>query len=1390
LLNIPDMDFTRIRSLGVGGQRDGFEQFICEQVALDSPADGATFVSLFGAGGDGGVECYWTLPDGTEHAWQAKYWTGHAAVDKSQLDKSVRAAVANHPNLTKYTISIPADPTGRTGGSGRSLLEKINDAGGWLEGWQSMAADHGMTITFDFEWATNIATRLTRLDISGAQRRYWFDVDVLSQQWWKDRLQEATDAARPRYTPELNIDVPAGQSIAALCSDDEWWQVVLGQVDELTEATQRLQHAKDRATVADLDSARCATTAVIDALKSWEHARTDGEFQSLDETLKTATAVAREQEALEVDRMNATHENWDTPGWRQYQSEYMVRFPAEAVDALRDVGARLATTTELLISSLGTLASSQVALMTGPAGIGKTYLALDAATRRLQRGRPSIVLHGRWFKDHDPLTRLRDVLQMPADLTSEDTIALLDQSARAAGAPTLIVIDALNDTRPRSVWRDNLDRLLSVVTRYRHVRLLLTARTHYVDQIVPPGISIPRFEHTGFEGVEFEAVSEYAAFYGLEPPTSPPIHGEFDNPLYLRLVCQALKADGRLSLDQANLGLGELTKMVLDHANEAVSDRIDASVSDQIVHRAMHVLAGAIADQGGAPLTRLVAQGVLKPIWSDSGAEKSLLDGLIAQGLIEEDVTPDSSPYGTDIITITFERIGHHLIVSDALSDVNDADGVRTQLSGRLGELIGLEATTDVGILEAVSVVVAERFGLELTAFTAQIPDTAARDAAVIAGAAWRPVSSITPETGSIITNALSRHETFDAGLTMLFRLAARPGHPLNADFLHKFFSGLTMAARDQFLAGWLHTSHGTSGAVDRLIRWGGEKPLDQVGEETTRLWVASLLWMTSATDRRVREPATIAAARVLGRHPRQSAALLERFCEIDDEWVVERALEVVYSALLSRGDAADWTAAANVVSSTFFAPSTDLTPNAAVRDAARCVLEAALDRGALRAEVTTDRFRPPYRSAWPLAWPSENDIAAFDNGDYPKLVHSITVDDFFTYQLKHEIRDRPGVDVSAGARWVVEEVIRLGYRPDLHADFDRYVLGKYGPGRGKPKWIERIGKKYQWIALNRLIGHLSDHAPKTRSSWEALPPAIPGPGSSILRQVDPTVTEFEPASDAPRPWVPAYNWDAKIGKTDAQWVADDSDLPTIDVTAAGRGNLPFIVVSGSYSWDLTGDTTKRTHQIWTNLYTHVVSTEDLSVALGELKERDLINDLGMSRRPMSYNGYVGEYPFGHHHGETLNVVEHEWTDPLSVPTRPAAWELLGENEYAPGNLETISFDALAPEFFGPAPGTLRWNGRNGWIDTTGRLIAVLRHSVNMGQNELLVDADFLRDWLAAERKSLIWVENTGKDVYRDLGWNTSHPGALVRSQVRAWTPGSDVQAITPGWQRIPARDR
>ena len=104
-----ELDFTRIRSFD-GSKDGGFEELVCQLAHLNKPEKGKLFVRKDGAGGDAGVECYWILEDGSEYAWQAKYFTERLENSEwSQIDNSVQTALNKHPNLTKYYISVPRD---------------------------------------------------------------------------------------------------------------------------------------------------------------------------------------------------------------------------------------------------------------------------------------------------------------------------------------------------------------------------------------------------------------------------------------------------------------------------------------------------------------------------------------------------------------------------------------------------------------------------------------------------------------------------------------------------------------------------------------------------------------------------------------------------------------------------------------------------------------------------------------------------------------------------------------------------------------------------------------------------------------------------------------------------------------------------------------------------------------------------------------------------------------------------------------------------------------------------------------------------------------------------------------------------------------------------------
>src|SRR5437879_4854978 len=84
-----------------------FEELCCQLAACEKLPFGSTFKRK--GVPDAGVECFWKLPDSTEKAWQAKFFSEQGDSQWKQLDKSVETALEKHPDLVTYTICLPFD---------------------------------------------------------------------------------------------------------------------------------------------------------------------------------------------------------------------------------------------------------------------------------------------------------------------------------------------------------------------------------------------------------------------------------------------------------------------------------------------------------------------------------------------------------------------------------------------------------------------------------------------------------------------------------------------------------------------------------------------------------------------------------------------------------------------------------------------------------------------------------------------------------------------------------------------------------------------------------------------------------------------------------------------------------------------------------------------------------------------------------------------------------------------------------------------------------------------------------------------------------------------------------------------------------------------------------
>ena len=287
----------------------------------------------------------------------------------------------------------------------------------------------------------------------------------------------------------------------------------------------------------------------------------------------------------------------DSPGFRQFMAEYMVSFPAANLDHTREAIAALADLQEWLRSPTCSLAYETVFVLSGIAGSGKTHGVCDIADQRYKDDRLTCVLFGHEFRgEPDPGTRLTETLGFPHSLGMDAVLDALNAAAEASGALLFLCLDAINETRPLSYWRERLPSFLQAIQRKSYLRLCVTCRTSFLPYCLPDHPDITIIEHMGFAGVERDACQIFFRHYGLEPPIDPVLQPELSNPLYLRLVCETLKARGLRRLPMGWYGIAPAIKAFLEEKNRQFAREHEGSLRNNTVTKALLAIVRAMID--------------------------------------------------------------------------------------------------------------------------------------------------------------------------------------------------------------------------------------------------------------------------------------------------------------------------------------------------------------------------------------------------------------------------------------------------------------------------------------------------------------------------------------------------------------------------------------------------------------------------------------------------------------------------------------------------------------------------------------------------------------------------------------------------------------------------
>ena len=535
------------------------------------------------------------------------------------------------------------------------------------------------------------------------------------------------------------------------------------------------------------------------------------------------------------------------------------------------------------------------------------------------------------------------------------------------------MIDAINEGTGRKIWPSHLAAFLPHLERSPWIGVVLSVRSSFEELVLPEDVRSRAaiVTHSGFMGLEYDAMKSFFLHYGLELPSTPLLAPEFQNPLYLKTLCQGLKAKGERHLPRGLQGITTVFDWYLSAVNKTLASILDFDSRIPLVRQALEAVAEAIADSDKRWLTLTKAGEVVNQLLPGRDFTRSLYRGLVVEGVLVEEALRLQDADREVVVFIGYERFADHLVAKSLLSrylDVN-APASAFEPEGGLAFICDDKHYISPGLLEALCIQIPEKTGQELISIAPTCADRWELGDAFRQSLVWRSYAAFSEDTCEALNRLCQSEQDLHDTLDVLLTVATLLGHPLNAWFLDGQLQKDTMPDRDAWWSVYLHHAYGTQGAVDRLVDWASSlDPNISIDDETVDLCTIALSWMFTTSNRFLRDRATTAVTSLLTGRLAAVVRLVRRLGDVDDPYVAERVYAVAYGVAMRCHDPVAVGVLATCVYKRIFASGSP-PPHILLRDYARGVCERALYLGS-KIEVVRIIFAHPTRARGPQSRP------------------------------------------------------------------------------------------------------------------------------------------------------------------------------------------------------------------------------------------------------------------------------------------------------------------------------------------------------------------------------------------------------------------------------------
>jgi hypothetical protein len=1383
-----NFNWTNLISLN-SSQNDAFEELLCQLAKKEPIENKKEFIKV--GNPDGGVECYVVLDNDEEIGFQAKWFLSTPQDTQwNQIEHSFETALKTHPNMIQYYVAIPLDRADPRVENRQSFMSKWNKK---TTIWKQYAKDkYNRDIDFVYWGSSEFIDRLSREENVGLKKFFFGEID-LSRKWFQQQNELAIKDLGARYTPEINIELEfLLENFDALSRNEQFKKRVDKIYHEFMVSYRNfLGHVYFKNE--ELDSLKNELSLKLDNLekiyddidffgiKNIDNEKITQLFAEIAPLSYKVSELLYKLNEKEIEDKNITTSSYGSRRATEYDSN------------IRDFSDYLSNMQELQVefpSNILKLANNPYMILDGEAGIGKSHLLADIVTQRMDEGYDSIFLLGQHFRNetHPWSQILNDLLRLKCN--ESEFLGALNSKADTQNRRIIIFIDAINEGKGRSFWNDFLIAFIESIKQYEWLGLVLSIRTSYFDFIVPKEIienkSVIQITHSGFQGVEYNASKLFFKNYNIAQPSVPLLHPEFSNPLFLKLFCEGLNKRGLTTIPDGYEGITNIIKFFIEGIEAKLIKKYPNIKSLKLIDKVIKSLISEMIHKQTIAYDE--AYGLVENIVSRFRLESGLLDDLITEGLLSKNIFYDNRE-PIEGIYFAYERFEDHLKVRFLFDTYLDKENPKKSFEQE--PLKGYFEDRNIyfykGIIEAMSIQLSEICNVELIDMVNQ---NELLIESFFYSFQWRKAESITSDVHKRLLKNIRGNFQEDI-FKVLFSNSSNPKHPLNALFLHKFLSPFNMRDRDVFFITLLNSIYLNEeiNPIKRLIDWAwSNEDKSYISDESLLLTSMTLSWFLTTSNRQLRDYSTKALISILQGRVFVLLELLKKFENIDELYIYERLFAVAYGVVVRIEDKKGLKALGEYIYETIFNVD-EVYTHILLRDYAKNTIDYMNYMG-IGLDIDFDKVKPPYKSFFPKVedLPTNEEIEAYEDRDenylQSRVISSMMTEygngkgyggygDFGRYvfgsALYHfECKKNEQLISNYAIKKIFEE---YGYDGAFFNKTEKTLssMNNHNYDRYNHK-VERIGKKYQWIAMHDTLAKVTDNFKMYNgNSWGEDKKELQYKGSfePYVRDIDPTIllksTNVIRYDNTEQNffWNPKFNFNWKM--ENESWIEDIKDLPNPkdNIEFIDENNQSWIALTSFPNWreplKKGYDEYKTIHKsLWYQLRSYLIPKKDLSLFI-EWASRQNFYGRWMPEEKDNYAMFNRE----HYWSEAYNFFQNiyyrhlEWTrieeksgkedylNEIALTTDKYYWEsgfdYSKEDSLSILKPSRIIFEGLE----------MQYSQRDGkYINKENNVICFEASVYNESHQCLLVQKDELLKFLDDNELTIFWTTIGEKQVF------------------------------------------